>query len=187
MRAVCDCGAQGPQTLESLSSRTIDEILDKWAALHVRRKPCGREFFAKPADASERILIRRLARTRRAPQTASAPSFAESAPPHVQAALADITIMARRQTLKKIGGSVATVLPNRTRSVSRRTTALSTVISVAFMAAYTFLGLNGRDLETTELEVVAAIDGVAAGRVSEPALATWFRDRLGPVGRRGTR
>lgn len=52
---------------------------------------------------------------------------------------------------------------------------------VAFMAAYTFLGLNGRDLKASELEVVAAIDGVAAGRVSEIALARWFRNRLHPV------
>jgi death-on-curing protein len=47
----------------------------------------------------------------------------------------------------------------------------------AFMAAYTFLGLNGRDLKATEPEVVAAIDGVAASEVSETALATWFRER----------
>jgi death-on-curing protein len=56
---------------------------------------------------------------------------------------------------------------------------------VAFMAAYVFLGLNGRDLKATEPEVVAAIDGVAASEVSETALAAWFRERLQPTGRRG--
>ena len=49
---------------------------------------------------------------------------------------------------------------------------------VAFMAAYTFLGLNGRDLEAAEPEVASIIEGVAAGRVSEPALSVWFRARL---------
>lgn len=55
---------------------------------------------------------------------------------------------------------------------------------VAFMAAYTFLGLNSRDLQATEPEVVAMIDGVAASEVSEAAVATWFRTRLLSIGRR---
>ena len=55
---------------------------------------------------------------------------------------------------------------------------------VAFMAAYTFLGLNGRDLKATEPEVVAMIDGVAASEISETALAKWFRAHLQAVGRR---
>ena len=49
---------------------------------------------------------------------------------------------------------------------------------VAFVAAYVFLGLNGYDLDATEPDVVRTMEGVAAGRVREAALATWFRQRL---------
>ena len=49
---------------------------------------------------------------------------------------------------------------------------------VAFMAAYVFLGLNGYDLEVSEPEVAATIEAVAAGRVTEARLATWFRAHL---------
>jgi death-on-curing protein len=52
---------------------------------------------------------------------------------------------------------------------------------VAFMAAYTFLGLNARDLDATEPEVAAVIEGVAASHVSEAALGAWFRARLRPL------
>jgi len=49
---------------------------------------------------------------------------------------------------------------------------------VAFMAAYVFLGLNGCDLDADEPEIVATMEGVAASRMTEPALAKWFRGRL---------
>ena len=49
---------------------------------------------------------------------------------------------------------------------------------VAFVAAYVFLGLNNYDLDATEPEVVTTMEGVAASRVSEAVLATWFRERL---------
>jgi death-on-curing protein len=49
---------------------------------------------------------------------------------------------------------------------------------VAFLAAYVFLGLNGYDLDATEPEVAATIDGIAAGTVTEPALTKWFRARI---------
>jgi death-on-curing protein len=49
---------------------------------------------------------------------------------------------------------------------------------VAFVTAYVFLGLNGYDLEATEPDVAATMDGVAAGRVSGVALAKWFRQRV---------
>ena len=52
---------------------------------------------------------------------------------------------------------------------------------VAFMAAYVFLGLNGQEIEATEPEVVTAMEGVAAGRISEASLAAWIRKRLRPV------
>lgn len=52
---------------------------------------------------------------------------------------------------------------------------------VAFIAAYVFLGLNGRDLETDEPDVVAIIERLAAGRLSEPALADWFRTHIRPL------
>lgn len=49
---------------------------------------------------------------------------------------------------------------------------------VAFMTAYSFLGINGYDLDAAEPEVVGTIEGVATGRVSEAKLAEWFRAHL---------
>ena len=49
---------------------------------------------------------------------------------------------------------------------------------VAFMAAYVFLGLNGKDLDADEPEVVATIERLAAGRLPEAALADWFRTHI---------
>ena len=49
---------------------------------------------------------------------------------------------------------------------------------VVFLAAYVFLGLNGYDLDVTEPEVAATIDGVAAGTATEPALTKWFPARI---------
>jgi death on curing protein len=48
---------------------------------------------------------------------------------------------------------------------------------VAFMTAYVFLSLNGYDLDGGEPEVVATMEGVAAGTVAEASLAKWFRAR----------
>jgi death on curing protein len=52
---------------------------------------------------------------------------------------------------------------------------------IAFVAAYVFLGLNGHELDATESEVVAIMEGVAAGTVKESALAKWFRARIRPL------
>ncbi len=48
----------------------------------------------------------------------------------------------------------------------------------AFLTAAIFLGLNGRDLDATEAEVVQAMTALAAGSLTEPAMATWIRERL---------
>ena len=42
-----------------------------------------------------------------------------------------------------------------------------------FLAAYTFLALNGWALDADEDEIVSTIEGVAAGSTSEAALAAW--------------
>ena len=52
---------------------------------------------------------------------------------------------------------------------------------VAFMAAYVFLALNGKDLEVAEPDVVATIERVADGRLTETALADWIRANLRPL------
>jgi death on curing protein len=52
---------------------------------------------------------------------------------------------------------------------------------VAFMAAYVFLGLNGYDLNADEPDIVATMEGVAASKVSEAALAKWFRIHIEPL------
>lgn len=52
---------------------------------------------------------------------------------------------------------------------------------VAFMAAYVFLGLNGKDLDADEPDVVTTIKRLAAGRLSEVAVADWFRAHIQPL------
>jgi death-on-curing protein len=51
----------------------------------------------------------------------------------------------------------------------------------AFLAIYTFLGLNGREIEAPEQEVVLLMTDLAAGRLSEAELARWLRGHLVPV------
>lgn len=46
------------------------------------------------------------------------------------------------------------------------------------MTAYSFLGLNGYDFDAAETEVVATIERLAAGEVTEARLAEWFRKGL---------
>ena len=53
----------------------------------------------------------------------------------------------------------------------------------AFMAAYVFLGLNDKDLDAEEIDVVATMEGVADGRVTEVKLAIWIREHLRPISR----
>ena len=48
----------------------------------------------------------------------------------------------------------------------------------AFLAAMIFLGLNGKDLDATEAEVVQVVTALAAGSLTEAALATWMRERI---------
>ena len=46
---------------------------------------------------------------------------------------------------------------------------------IAFMAMAVFLELNGFEIEATEAEIVTLMVGLAAGDVSEVALARWLR------------
>lgn len=48
----------------------------------------------------------------------------------------------------------------------------------AFLTAVVFLGLNGKDLDATESEVVQAVVALAASSLSDAELATWIRERL---------
>ena len=45
----------------------------------------------------------------------------------------------------------------------------------AFQCVYVFLADNGLQLVAEEMDVVLTVDGLAAGRVSEPAFAEWLR------------
>jgi death-on-curing protein len=47
----------------------------------------------------------------------------------------------------------------------------------AFIALYTFLGLNGYDLDASEHEVVVVMNAVAGGTLSEGDFAGWIRSR----------
>jgi death on curing protein len=48
----------------------------------------------------------------------------------------------------------------------------------AFLAAMVFLGVNGKDLDATEAEVVQVMTALAAGSLTEEAMATWMREHL---------
>lgn len=50
----------------------------------------------------------------------------------------------------------------------------------AFVALYTFLGLNGYDLDASEHEVVGVMTALADGTFDEDSLAEWVRSRARP-------
>lgn len=50
----------------------------------------------------------------------------------------------------------------------------------AFMAAYTFLGLNGYDFLANEADVVVTVLALAAGEFDEDALGSWFERSVAP-------
>lgn len=52
---------------------------------------------------------------------------------------------------------------------------------MALLAANITLGLNGHEIEAAEPEVVTAMEGVAAGRLSAASLAAWVRKWLRPI------
>lgn len=49
---------------------------------------------------------------------------------------------------------------------------------IAFLTAVIFLDLNGKDLAADEIEVVQVMTALAAGKLGEPQLASWIRERL---------
>lgn len=51
----------------------------------------------------------------------------------------------------------------------------------AFMAMYTFLGINGLEIEAPQPEVVGVMLSLAAGESSERDLAEWIRAHLVPL------
>ncbi len=51
----------------------------------------------------------------------------------------------------------------------------------AFLTMMTFLGLNGKELSATEVDVVEMMVALAAGAVTEAMLADWIRARLVPL------
>ena len=52
----------------------------------------------------------------------------------------------------------------------------------AFMAAYTFLRINGITLAAPEVETVAVIRDLAAGEIDEEELALWIKANTSPLG-----
>ena len=49
---------------------------------------------------------------------------------------------------------------------------------VGFLAMYVFLGLNGKEIEAEEPEVVELMIEIAGGRCSEEEIAAWLRRHL---------
>ena len=52
---------------------------------------------------------------------------------------------------------------------------------IAFLAMAIFLGLNERDLDASESDVVTAMVALAAGSLEEVQLAAWLRERVVPL------
>ncbi len=52
---------------------------------------------------------------------------------------------------------------------------------VALVAMLTFLAINGRDFNADDDDVLTTMLALAAGRITEPELATWIRARMSPV------
>lgn len=48
----------------------------------------------------------------------------------------------------------------------------------AFLSAVIFLGINDKEFDATEVEVVETMLALADGSLSEDALAKWIRDRI---------
>ncbi len=55
----------------------------------------------------------------------------------------------------------------------------------AWIAARLFLADNGYHLGFDPAEALVVVQGVAAGTLSESRLATWFRERMTPLKKRG--
>ncbi len=52
-----------------------------------------------------------------------------------------------------------------------------------FLAAYSFLAVNGLELDAPEAEAVVMTLGLASGEMPEQGFAAWLRDRTETVGR----
>ena len=52
---------------------------------------------------------------------------------------------------------------------------------IAFLALATFLGINGRELDATDADVVTTMVALAEGTLTERGLAAWIRDRVRPA------
>ena len=46
---------------------------------------------------------------------------------------------------------------------------------IGFLSIVTFLGINGHDLDATDVEVISEMLALADGRLSEEELAEWIR------------
>jgi death-on-curing protein len=51
---------------------------------------------------------------------------------------------------------------------------------IAFLALVTFLGINGKEFDVAEEDVVATMLALAEGSVTEAQLARWIRKHLSP-------
>jgi death-on-curing protein len=49
---------------------------------------------------------------------------------------------------------------------------------IGFLALATLLGVNGRELDTTDEDVVTTMLALASGKLTESELAEWIRARL---------
>jgi len=52
---------------------------------------------------------------------------------------------------------------------------------IGFLALATFLGVNGRELNASDADVVTTMLALADGKLTERELAAWIRDRIDPT------
>jgi death-on-curing protein len=52
---------------------------------------------------------------------------------------------------------------------------------IGFLALATFLGVNGRELNASDADVVTTMLALADGKLTERELADWIRDRIDPT------
>jgi len=52
---------------------------------------------------------------------------------------------------------------------------------IGFLALSTFLGVNGRELNASDADVVTTMLALADGKLTERELADWIRDRIDPT------
>ena len=86
----------------------------------------------------------------------------------------------RNRFLHEPGSDLATLAASYCFGIARNHPFADGNKRVAFEAMYVFLGLNGRQLDVPEAEVVAVMLAVATADITEVELGDWIRSNSSP-------